>query len=108
MRDPTDSYPLSSSTSQDVPPEDITYEGLTLIMACRNVRRGEAVRASLLKWFEGHVNALERRAPSQGINKEKDIERVRRFKSNCHIEVAELDLASFSSALKFSADIRQR
>jgi len=77
------------------------YQGVTLIMACRNRKRAEAARTKLLHWFDKQVDKL-RSLP----NYNKDY--VSNFLANCHVETEELDLASVSSVFKFSAIIHQK
>ena len=77
------------------------YKGLTLIMACRNRKRAETARTKLLRWFDGQVETL-RRLPNY------DEDYVSNFLRNCHVEIEELDLASVSSVLNFSAVVHQK
>ncbi|KAF9523466.1 hypothetical protein CPB83DRAFT_910652 [Crepidotus variabilis] len=108
QKNPSDSHPLSSTTFQDQTPENVVYEGVTLIMACRNKRRGETARSELLKWFDRHLKGLEKQAFEKHVDGAKEVERIRQFKTHCRVEVAELDLASFASVLKCASGIREK
>ena len=78
------------------------YQGLTLIMACRNAKRAEAARANLLSWLEGHTKKLLKTCSKE------DAEYLRNFRTRCVIQIMELDLASVSSTLKFADSVRKR
>lgn len=76
------------------------YRGVTLIMACRNKQRASAARTKLLDWFE------KQRSTLRGLpNYEEDYAST--FIANCNVHIHELDLASVSSVLRFSATIRE-
>lgn len=64
-------------------------------MACRNMKRADAARTKLLKWFDDELERTNRTT--------EDEEYVRLFRAGCDVQVAELDLAKFSSVLKFAA-----
>ena len=76
------------------------YEGITLIMACRNRTRAEAARTKLLSWLENQVNLLSSRPDDNG--------HARTFHSRCDVQIHELDLASMKSVLGFVATMRER
>ncbi|KAF8156142.1 3-keto sterol reductase [Pholiota molesta] len=78
------------------------YQGLTLILACRNMERAEAARANLLQWLEGHTQKI-----LQSCSKEDD-DYIRNFRARCDIQIIELNLASVGSALKFADSVRKR
>lgn len=78
----------------------MAYEGITLIMACRNRTRAEAARAKLLSWLEDKVNLLSSRPDDNG--------HARAFRSRCDVQIHELDLASMNSVLSFAATMRER
>ncbi|KDR74475.1 hypothetical protein GALMADRAFT_250445 [Galerina marginata CBS 339.88] len=77
------------------------YKGVTLIMACRNMKRAEAARTKLLRWFDKQLSTL-RRLPNY------DQKYVTTFLAHCNVEIHELDLASVSSVFRFSATIRAK
>ena len=78
----------------------MVYEGITLIMACRNRTRAEAARKKLLFWLEKKVSLLSSRPDDNG--------HARAFHSRCDIQIHELDLASMSSVLSFVATIKEK
>jgi 3-keto steroid reductase len=78
----------------------VAYEGITLIMACRNRTRAEAARTKLLFWLEDQVSLLSSRPDDNG--------HARAFHSRCDVQIHELDLASMSSVLSFVATMREK
>lgn len=78
----------------------MAYEGITLIMACRNRTRAEAARTKLLFWLEDQVSLLSSRPDDNG--------HARAFHSRCDVQIHELDLASMSSVLSFVATMREK
>ncbi|KAF8966502.1 3-keto sterol reductase [Flammula alnicola] len=77
------------------------YKGITLIMACRNMKRAEVARTKLLQWLDNHLATLKRSSAD-------DEDYVRTFRAHCDIQIHELDLASVSSTLKFAATIKKK
>lgn len=98
---PSDSRPqaFASEITSDEPTKPTRYIGVTLIMACRNMKRADVARKKLLQWFDKELERIPRT--------EEDDEYVRLFKEGCDVQIAELDLASFSSVLKFAATINR-
>lgn len=78
----------------------MAYEGITLIMACRNRTRAEAARTKLLFWLEEQVSLLSSRPDDKG--------HARAFHSRCDVQIHELDLASMKSVLRFVATMKER
>ena len=76
------------------------YTGVTLIMACRNMKRADAARTNLLRWFDSELHKI--------LLDEEDETYVRTFREACDVQIAELDLASFASVVKFAAGIQQK
>lgn len=76
------------------------YRGVTLILACRNPKRGAAARADLVTWLDDHIAKLLLTCT------EDEGEYIRGFRID--IQVLELDLASVSSTLKFADAVRKR
>ncbi|KAJ6515065.1 hypothetical protein C8R47DRAFT_1206411 [Mycena vitilis] len=74
-------------------------DGLTLIMACRDVDHGRAARAQLQQQFDLHIGRLKTPAES---------ERAKKFRENLDIEVAHIDLTNGASVLKFASWIEDR
>ena len=78
----------------------VTYEGVTLIMACRNRKRADAARTKLLHWLEDQVSMLNSRPDDNG--------HARAFLARCDVQIHDLDLASMSSVLNFVAVMREK
>lgn len=64
-------------------------------MACRNTNRANAAKLKLLQWFDEELEKMPRT--------EENAEYLRSFREGCDVQIAELDLANFSSVLKFAA-----
>jgi len=69
-------------------------------MACRSVKRAEAARARLLRFFDGHV-AQMRGSPG-------DKARAEELRRNLVVDVQYLDLASMKTVLDFAGVIKQK
>ena len=78
----------------------VVYEGITLIMACRNRTRAEAARTKLLFWLEKQVGLLSSRPDDKGY--------ARAFHSRCDVQIHELDLESMKSVLHFVAAMKEK
>ena len=78
----------------------MAYEGITLIMACRNRARAEVARTKLVIWLEDQVSLLSSRPDDNGY--------ARAFRSRCDVQIHELDLASMSSVMSFVATMREK
>lgn len=76
------------------------YQGVTLILACRNTKRGAMARANLVTWLDGHIATLLKACS------EDDGDYIHGFR--CDIQVLELDLASVSSTLRFADTVRKQ
>jgi 3-keto steroid reductase len=74
------------------------YDGLTLIMACRNLKLAEVARTKLYKLLDAHILQLKR-AP--GYDGHADS-----FRRNLQIDIHHVDLAVVDSVLQFSRIIR--
>ncbi|THV00555.1 3-keto sterol reductase [Dendrothele bispora CBS 962.96] len=73
-------------------------EGLTLIMACRSLKRAEAARLKLLKRFDAHVEDLKKREGYTG--------HAERFRKNLRLEIHEVNLAMVSSIQAFAEELK--
>ncbi len=104
QRNPSDSHPqpLAPGDGSVALPET-GYKGVTLIMACRNTKRADAARTKLLHWFSQQIKEVERKTL-----RTEDKEHARAFSGDYDVQVAELDLASFGSVVKFSTKIKQQ
>jgi 3-keto steroid reductase len=98
---PSDSRPqaFASGIMSNEPMEPTRYDGVTLIMACRNMKRADAARKKLIQWFDAELEKVQR--------SEEDEEYTRLFREGSDVQVAELDLANFSSVLKFAATMNR-
>ncbi|KAF8164871.1 3-keto sterol reductase [Crassisporium funariophilum] len=76
-----------------------TYTGVTMILACRNMKRADKARTKLLHWFEEHVDELSQRPEDDGY--------ATAFLANCEVQIRQLDLASIQSVLEFAATMRK-
>ncbi|KAF8075838.1 hypothetical protein FPV67DRAFT_1469452 [Lyophyllum atratum] len=94
---PTDALPqpfARDDSTSDLPAE---CDGLTLVMACRSVKRAEAARTKLLGLLDAHVARLQRRPGYDG--------HAHVFRKNVTIDIIALDLAMISSVFKFADEV---
>jgi len=77
------------------------YNGVTLIMACRNRKRAEEARTNLLSWFDEQLIRLKRRPTF-------DEDYLNNFLVHCDVQIHELDLSSLASTLQFAATVRTK
>jgi 3-keto steroid reductase len=96
---PSDSRPqaFASEITSNEPTKCTRFDGVTLIMACRNMKRADAARRKLLQWFDDELGRIPRNQEDEAY--------VRLFRGGCDVQIAELDLANFSSVLKFAASM---
>ena len=96
------SQSLSIDENATINIEDLTsYEGLTLILACRDVQKAEQAREDLQNLLDTEITRL------QGQNAD-EAEHARRFRENVKIVTHRLDLASIESIFNFSRLIKSR
>ena len=101
QRNPPDALPQQIASDIKLNERgSVTYEGITLIMACRNRTRAEAARTKLLLWLEDQVSLLSSRPDDDGY--------ARAFHLRCDVQIHELDLASMSSVVSFVSTIREK
>ena len=74
-------------------------DGLTIIMACRNMKRAEAARAKLLKLLDTYVAKLKNQPGYDG--------HAEAFQKNVALDTRELDLAIMGSVFKFATGVTQ-
>lgn len=101
QRNAPDACPQAFAPNADLdekPP--IGYEGVKLILACRNTKRGEVARTNLVAWRDTLVAKLLRTCSKEDENY------IRNF--SCDIHVLELDLASVTSTLRFTESVRKK
>ncbi|KAF9004725.1 hypothetical protein BDQ17DRAFT_1354559 [Cyathus striatus] len=96
---PSDALPQSFSprTQDEDINNSITYDGITLIMACRSTKRAETARKDLYQSLDKHVEML-RALPNYDGHAQK-------FRKNVDIQISYLDLASISTVLRFSTEM---
>ncbi|KAF9500189.1 NAD(P)-binding protein [Pleurotus eryngii] len=97
---PSDAKPAPAFGNKDVDDGIEPCESLTLIMACRSVKRGEAARAQLFWLLDEHLAKLQK-SP-------EDIAYAKRFRQNVRIDLHYLDLASVSTIFRLGAELRQK
>lgn len=76
------------------------HKGLTLIMACRSVSKGQKAREGLLKWFEAHVRKVKSQPGYDG--------HAESFQKNVVVEVEYADLASIKTVIQFGERISKK
>ena len=74
-----------------------TYDGLTLVMACRSQKRAMKARAQLLKILDAHVEK-ERRRPGYDGHAE-------RFRENVQVAFHHVDMTDTKSVFEFCDEI---
>ncbi|KAF7433511.1 hypothetical protein PC9H_005467 [Pleurotus ostreatus] len=97
---PSDAKPAPALGNKDVEDGIEPCESLTLIMACRSVKRGEAARAQLFRLLDEHLAKVQQ-SP-------EDIAYAKRFRKNVRIDLHYSDLASVSTILRLGAELRQK
>jgi 3-keto steroid reductase len=70
---------------------------MTLIMACRSIKRAEAARVQLLNFLDARVAYLKTRPHYDG--------HAETFRKNVDIVVIQLDLAEIASVLRFADQV---
>ena len=100
---PPDAEPQFISLTPGKAPQDDapteSYDGLTLILACRSRKKALDARQRLLRLFDRHV-AAERRRPGYDGHAE-------RFRENLQINFHEVDMSSTRSVFKFCDELAQ-
>ncbi|PPR00673.1 hypothetical protein CVT24_000961 [Panaeolus cyanescens] len=94
-----DARPQAFAKTAGQPTPHPGYQGLTLVMACRNVEKANVACHELLRWFDEYVQEL---STEEGF----DEAMARNFVENCEVRVEEVDLASFKSVMQFAARLR--
>ncbi|KAF4562438.1 hypothetical protein EYR36_011432 [Pleurotus pulmonarius] len=97
---PSDAKPALALGNKGVEEDMEPCESLTLIMACRSVKRGEAARTQLFRLLDEHLVKLQQ-SP-------EDIAYAKRFRQNVRIDLHYLDLASVSTIFRLGAELRQK
>lgn len=71
-------------------------DGITVIMACRSLAKGESARTELLRLLDEDIAEIKKDEKNDGW--------ADKFRANVQVDVARLDLAEMKSVFKF-ADI---
>jgi 3-keto steroid reductase len=72
-------------------------EELTLIMACRSLKRAESARAALFQALDAYIESLKA-SPDDYVH-------ARNFRETVVIKIHQLDLAIMNSVFQFSEEI---
>ncbi|KAG6897680.1 hypothetical protein C0992_012429 [Termitomyces sp. T32_za158] len=96
---PADALPQSFTFSGDTSTVE-PFDGMTLVMACRSVKRAEAARAKLLRLLDSYINQLQKKLGYDG--------HARSFRKNLTIDVVSLDLAMISTVFKFADEVTNK
>ncbi|KAF8239557.1 hypothetical protein L208DRAFT_1449801 [Tricholoma matsutake] len=100
---PSDAQPQSFARKDvDVDPGFLATrecDGLTIILACRNVKRAEAARTKLLQLLDTYIAKLKKLPGYDG--------HAEAFQKNVVLDTRELDLAVIGSLFKFANGVSQ-
>ncbi|TFK43075.1 3-keto sterol reductase [Crucibulum laeve] len=77
-----------------------TYDGATIIMACRSTKRAEAARSKLYSFFDAHIEKLRKHPKYDG--------HAHKFRENLEVQVEYLDLALINSVFRFAQEMSQK
>ncbi|GLB33244.1 putative 3-keto sterol reductase [Lyophyllum shimeji] len=94
---PPDALPQSFVLDDRTSDPPVEPDGLTLIMACRSVKRAEVARTKLLNLLDTYIAKLQRRPEYDG--------HAHAFRKNVTIDIVSLDLAMISSVFKFADEV---
>ncbi|KAF5372003.1 hypothetical protein D9615_008107 [Tricholomella constricta] len=97
---PTDALPQSFAVDSDTSDLPVECDGLTLIMACRSVKRAEAARTKLLALLDAYISRLKRKPNYDG--------HAHAFRKNLIIDIVSVDLAMISTVFKFADEVTSR
>ncbi|KAH7917328.1 NAD(P)-binding protein [Leucogyrophana mollusca] len=95
-------YPFHSTRGQveSLEQPDTSCGGPTLVLACRDLQRGEAARTGLYKLFDQHLHNLRKHRKYDG--------HADTFRLNLKIQVLVVDLGSIESIFQFRDELSQR
>ncbi|KAG6916574.1 hypothetical protein DXG01_006345 [Tephrocybe rancida] len=96
---PTDALPQSFAVDDSVS-ELVGHDGLTLVMACRSVKRAETARTKLLELLDSYINKLQKKPGYDG--------HAHTFRKNLVVDIISLDLAMVSTVFKFADEITNK
>ncbi|KAG6831902.1 hypothetical protein H0H87_003553 [Tephrocybe sp. NHM501043] len=93
---PNDALPQGFAV-HNIDPETLEYDELTLVMACRSIKRAEAARTKLLSLLDSYILKLKKGPGYDG--------RAQKFRENLVVDIVSLDLAMISSVFKFADEL---
>jgi 3-keto steroid reductase len=96
-KSPTDAQPHYDFHVKQNIDDEVSFNGLTLILACRNRQRGEAARDKLYRLVDERVRRLETLPGYDG--------HAGTFRKHLAIVVHTVDLASIQSVFKFADEV---
>ncbi|KAG6877859.1 hypothetical protein C0993_003065 [Termitomyces sp. T159_Od127] len=96
---PVDSLPQGFTFNYDVSTAE-PYDGLTIVMACRSVKRAEAARTKLLRLLDSYIHQLQKRPDYDG--------HALSFRKNLIIDIVSLDLAMINTVFKFADEVTNK
>lgn len=98
---PPDAEPQFKSLFPGKAPQDIapteSYDGLTLILACRSEKKALAAKRTLLRRLDRHIAVEKRKSGYDG--------HAERFRANLEINFHCVDMSVASSTFKFCEEI---
>ncbi|KAK2462309.1 hypothetical protein APHAL10511_005615 [Amanita phalloides] len=100
---PSDADPqpfAQSSVGDDSSSPYASCNGVTLIMACRNMKRAEAAKLDVVRYLDAHVAQMKTRPDYDG--------HAEQFKKNVDIVVMRLDLGDLSSVFSFADEMKSK
>ncbi|KAH8105487.1 NAD(P)-binding protein [Cristinia sonorae] len=77
-----------------------SYEGLTLILACRNEGRANTARQQLLQELDEYIHGEKRRPGYDGY--------AERFRDNLEVNIHLIDMSSLRTVFRFARELSQK
>ncbi|KAG6829684.1 hypothetical protein H0H92_003802 [Tricholoma furcatifolium] len=96
---PSDALPQSFAVNNNAS-DPVIYDGLTLIMACRSVKRAEVARTKLLGLLDSYIETLQRTPKYDG--------HAHTFRKNLVVDIVPIDLAMISTVFKFANEVTNK
>ncbi|KAG6820226.1 hypothetical protein H0H93_003728 [Arthromyces matolae] len=96
---PPDAFPQSFAVKGD-PGQLVAYDGLTIVMACRSVKRAEAARTQLYECLDTYIHNLGKKPGYDGHANE--------FRKNVVIDIIPLDLAATATVYEFTSKLTMK
>lgn len=101
---PSDALPQKFSLrdfSKDIDDDpSAEYEGLILIIACRNAKRAEAAKENLFRLLDTYIEGLKKNVD--------EYVHAKKFREVVEIKVHDLDLSVMNNVFKFAQEISQQ